>query len=271
MPSSYWYSRLSDVIVIGSFDLVAFSVRNPVDWFAPDAAAAPVCAGASAVGAVAGSATAARASASDTNATTAGPSPPIVRRSRRLLRIVPQHGVDLAEQPHALRRHVDLHAEPADVERLAANGHDARRGDPVRRVVVARLLGAELELVELEDHVTGDRDRSELLPVEREPALGADELGVPVLAVEMERHPGPADDHLLVVVRVLRVVRLHFPHRLAVLHLDATKVLDVLCDVREKVRAQIRDGPRLLRAHVLPRRDADPRERRGHDGEQRHS
>jgi hypothetical protein len=45
----------------------------------------------------------------------------------------------------------------------------------------------------------------------------------------------------------------------------------VLRGIGQEVGAEVGDGARLARAHVLPRREPDSAERRGHDGEQRHS
>src|SRR5262249_47089534 len=61
--------------------------------------------------------------------------PPAPGRSRRL-RIAMHRGVDILEQPHVLRAHLDLHAAAAHVERAPVDGHIARRGDQVVRPVV---------------------------------------------------------------------------------------------------------------------------------------
>src|SRR5438876_5504407 len=58
-----------------------------------------------------------------------GVPPPAPGRDSRRLRIAMHRGVDVAQQPHVLRAHLDFHAAAAHVERASSDGHVARRGD----------------------------------------------------------------------------------------------------------------------------------------------
>src|SRR5258706_10694391 len=160
MPSRYSYSRLSDVIVIGSFEPPPRRPSRP-----PDFASGGFASGGFASGDWA------PADVPTASATTSA--------SSRPRRIVPQDRVHLAEQPHAPRRHVDLEPEPTHVERLAVDGDDAGCADAVGRVVVVRGVGADLQVVEHQNDLALDRHGGELLPFEREPSLIAGQLGAP--------------------------------------------------------------------------------------------
>src|SRR5919201_2890514 len=59
-----------------------------------------------------------------------------IRAPSRPLRIPVHRRVNVLEQPHVLRAHLDLHAAAAHVEGAPVDGHVAGRGDQVAPPVV---------------------------------------------------------------------------------------------------------------------------------------
>src|SRR5438094_877498 len=86
-------------------------------------------------------------------------------------RIAPQGGVDVLEQAHVLRGHLDLHTASADVEGASAHRDRSRRGDQVAGAVIGSLAGLELEVVEAYRHATAQGERAQLAAGEHQPSL----------------------------------------------------------------------------------------------------
>src|SRR5438552_12814306 len=214
-----------------------------------------------------GSATAALARAAKTTAA----APPAARRrdpSRRP-RIAMHPGVDVRQQAHVLRAHLDLHAVPAHVECAPVDGHVARRRDQVVRPIVGRLLGLELHVVELDSHVTAQRDRAHLVAFERDAALAALQVRLAALLLHEERHPRLEDDDLVLLLEELRVPRRDLPHHPPVLHLHPAKVLDTLRDLGQEVAAKLLERVHPMSDHVAGDQVSDDPEGGAHHDEQR--
>src|SRR5205809_7439888 len=186
-------------------------------------------------GSRAGSAAAALASAVKTTAAT--PPPARRRDPSRRPRIAMHPGVDVRQQAHVLRAHLDLHAVPAHVECAPADDHVARRRDQLVRPTVGCLLGLELHVVELDSHATAQRDRAHLVAFERDAALAALQMRLAALLLHEERHPRLEDDDLVLLLEELRVPRRDLPHHPPALPLHPANLLDTLPHPGQEVAA----------------------------------